>query len=645
MSATRSAGTKTSRRSTAKAATRTRKPAQRRKTASPAKGRHVAVMEERRTEPRAFVPPALPKEPEREITEAITFPTSGLTVDRFMHAALGRATGGMSPAGTMSAYYEWLTHLAFNPGKQLELAQKAMRKAAWFGVYAVRGAANPDTPPCIEPLPQDNRFRGEDWKKPPFNLMYQWFLLNQQWWHNATGGVRGVSPRTEGALQFLARQILDVASPSNFVLTNPEVLKATFAAGGTNFFRGAVNAVQDWERTVAGRKPVGTENYVVGHDVGLTLGKVVYRNRLIELIQYSPTTEKVHAEPVLIVPACIMKYYILDLSPHNSMVKYLVDKGHTVFIISWKNPTAEDRDLSMADYRRLGIRAALRVVDETVPGRKVHAVGYCLGGILLTTAAAAMARDGEDRLANLTLFTTQLDFTEPGELSAFIDESQVAYLEDLMWDQGYLDGKQFAGAFQLLRSNDLIWSKMVREYLLGERQGLSDLMAWNADVTRSPYKMHSEVLRGLFLKNDLAEGRHRVDGRPIVISDIRAPIFAVATTKDHVAPWQSCYKINVLTDTDVTFLLTNGGHNAGVVSQPGHKHRRYQVATKIEGDRYIDPETWQAQVPVREGSWWPEWQAWLAERSTGMAAPPPMGAPEHGFPVLGDSPGSYVMQQ
>jgi polyhydroxyalkanoate synthase len=313
-------------------------------------------------------------------------------------------------------------------------------------------------------------------------------------------------------------------------------------------------------------------------------------------------------------------------------------------MISWKNPLAEDRDLGMDDYRRLGISAALRAIEAVLPGRTVHAAGYCLGGILLTTLAAALARDEEDTLGTLTLFTTELDYTEPGEFMPFINESQVAYIEDLMWDQGYLDGKQFAGFFQLLRSNDLIWSRMLREYLLGERQGMTDLMAWNADATRVPFAMQSEVLRSLFLGNDLAEGRYLVDGKPAVISDIRVPIFCVATTRDHVAPWRSVYKLNLLTDTDVTFLLGNGGHNAGVVSEPGHKGRHYQVATRHEGDRYVDPDTWQSMVPVQQGSWWPEWQRWLAGHSGRKTAPPPMGAPERGYPVIGSAPGSYVLQ-
>ncbi len=607
----------------------------------------TAAAEARQTAARrhASRPPVPPAEPKKEIAEAISFPASAHTIDRFAHAVLSRMTLGTSPAAAMLTYLDWLTHLAIAPGKQTELAQKAWRKTLKYMVYAARCSSRPDMPNCIEPLAQDSRFRGADWQKPPFNLIYQWFLLQQQWWYNATTGIGGISPQKEKALEFMARQVLDIWSPSNFPSTNPEVLKATLSQGGLNLVRGWINFVEDWERTVAGAKPVGTESFVVGRDVGITPGKVVFRNRLIELIQYAPTTETVYAEPILIVPACIMKYYILDLSPANSMVKYLVDQGHTVFMISWKNPTAEDRDLSMDHYRRLGVKAALKVVEAVLPGRAIHTVGYCLGGILLATTAAAMARDTEDSLKTVTLFTTELDYSEPGEMQLFLDESQVSFLEDIMWDQGYLDGKQFAGAFQMLRSRDLIWSRMVREYLLGERSGMNDLMAWNADQTRSPYAMHSELLRSLFLNNDLAEGRYNVEGRPVVINDIRVPMYSVAAAKDHIVPWRAVYKINLLTDTDVTFVLTAGGHNAGVVSEPGHRGRQYQVATKIEGDRYVDPETWAATTPVREGSWWPEWQRWLAERSTERVAPPALGAPRAGYPVIADAPGSYVLQE
>jgi len=254
-----------------------------------------------------------------------------------------------------------------------------------------------------------------------------------------------------------------------------------------------------------------------------------------------------------------------------------------------------------------------------------------------------MARDGDDRLRSMTIFAGQTDFTEAGELMLFTNESQVAYLEDTMWEQGYLDTRQMAGAFQLLRSNDLIWSQMVRQYMLGERTPMTDLMAWNADATRMPFRMHSEYLRRLFLENDLAEGRYPVNGRPVALSDIRVPIFAVGTETDHVAPWRSVYKIHLLTDTEVTFVLTSGGHNAGIVSEPGHPHRSFRIATRPAEGRYSDPETWAASIKPSPGSWWPAWIEWLVQRSGAAVPPPAMGNPEHGFPALADAPGRYVL--
>jgi polyhydroxyalkanoate synthase len=432
--------------------------------------------------------------------------------------------------------------------------------------------------------------------------------------------------------------MLDVAAPSNFILTSPEILAKTQREGGQNLVRGWINFLEDWERAANGRPPAGAEKFRVGREVGSTPGKVVFRNRLIELIQYEPLTEKVRPEPVLIVPAWIMKYYILDLSPQNSLVRYLLAQGFTVFMISWKNPGREDRDLGMEDYHRLGNMAAIDTVTRIVPDCGIHAVGYCLGGTLLAISAAAMARDGDDRLATISFLAAQTDFTEAGELTLFIGESQVAFLEDMMWEQGYLDATQMSGAFQLLRSNDLIWSRVVRSYLLGERQPMFDLLAWNADATRMPYHMHSEYLRKLFLANDLAEGRYEVEDHPVVMTDIRLPVFAVGTETDHVAPWRSVYKFNLQMDTDVTFLLTNGGHNAGVVSDLGTPGRHYRVGTKLEHDRYVDPDAWVERAATMEGSWWPEWAGWLAARSGDPVA---ARLPGRG---LADAPGSYVLQ-
>ena len=566
--------------------------------------------------------------------------------DRSLHATIARFTNGLSPAALAHAYLDWATHLAYSPGKQLQLVDKAMRKAVRFTNYACRCAmAGGKADLCVEPLPQDKRFVGEEWQKWPYNFIYQSFLLNQQWWHSATTGLRGISKRHADLVEFGARQILDMVSPSNFPLTNPEILRQTMSKGGMNLVAGFQNLMEDWERAVSGKKPVGTENYVVGRDVAVTPGKVVYCNHLIELIQYTPQTEKVRPEPVLIIPAWIMKYYILDLSPGNSLVRYLTAQGFTVFMVSWRNPGPEDRDLALDDYRTLGVMSALAAVNAIVPQQRIHAVGYCLGGTLLSIAAAAMAREGDDRLRSLTLLAAQTDFADAGELILFIDESQLAFLEDMMWEQGFLDGRQMAGAFQMLRSNDLVWSRMVRDYMMGERRPMNDLMAWNADATRLPYKMHSDYLRHLFLDNDLAEGRFVIDDTPVALSDIRVPIFAVGTVRDHVSPWRSTYKVHLQTDTEVTYLLTTGGHNAGIVSEPGHEGRSFQVMTKKPDDRYLDPETFIAEAPHKEGSWWPEWVAWLDARSGAPIAPPVVGvlAPSH--TSLGDSPGTYVLQE
>jgi polyhydroxyalkanoate synthase len=565
--------------------------------------------------------------------------------DRSLHAAIARFTAGLSPAALAHAYLDWSAHLAYAPGKRLQLVDKAMRKAVRFANYAGRCAMQGGKGECcIEPLPQDTRFVGEEWHKWPYSFIHQAFLLHQQWWHNATTGVRGLSKRHEDMVQFASRQFLDMVSPSNFLLTNPEVLRHTASKGGMNLVSGFQNLIEDWERAVSGKKPAGTEQFVIGRDVAATPGKVIFRNRLIELIQYAPATDKVRPEPVLIIPAWIMKYYILDLSPRNSLVKYLTEQGFMVFMISWKNPGPDDRDLGMDDYRTLGVMAALDAVNSIVPNEKVHAVGYCLGGTLLSIAAAALARDSDDRLKSITLFAALTDFTEAGELMLFINESQIAFLEDMMWEQGFLDGRQMAGVFQMLHSNDLVWSRMVREYLMGERQPMTDLMAWNADATRMPYRMHSEYLRQLFLENDLAEGRFMVAGKPVALADIRIPIFAVGTTRDHVAPWRSTYQIHLLTDCEVTYLLTTGGHNAGIVSEPGHDGRTFQVMTKEHDDHYLDPETFLANAPRKEGSWWPEWTAWLDARSGAPIAPSEIGAPRADYKPLCDAPGTYVLQ-
>lgn len=566
------------------------------------------------------------------------------SLDRPFHAAIARITAGVSPSALFQAYIDWAHHLAFSPDKQIELTLFALHNWIRFLEYCPEALLNPDCSACVELAPNDKRFASSDWHRWPFNIISQGFLFTQQWWHRATTGVRGVSHHHEDIVAFVARQLLDVWSPANFLLTNPDVIETTIQQGGMNLLRGAMNCLEDQLRMLEGLKPVGADAYQVGRDVAVTPGKVVARNKIMELIQYASATDEVHRQPILIVPAWIMKYYILDLSPSNSLVNYLVDKGYTVFIISWKNPTGNDRDLSMDDYRRLGVMAALDAVTAIVPNSSVHAVGYCLGGTLLAIAAAAMARDGDKRLASATLLAAQTDFSEAGELTLFIDDAQVSFLEDLMAEKGTLDTRQMAGAFQMLRSNDLIWSTMVQSYLKGERPPMFDLMAWNADATRMPCRMHADYLHRLFLHNDLATGHTEVEGRPISLRDIQVPIFAVSTISDHVAPWRSVYKVQALTDADVTFVLSNGGHNAGIVNPPGKSNRMYQIATHAGHEKYVDPDSWQQRAAHEDGSWWPCWVRWLSQHSSAdKVSPPTMGSPKKGYGSLCDAPGTYVL--
>jgi polyhydroxyalkanoate synthase len=363
----------------------------------------------------------------------------------------------------------------------------------------------------------------------------------------------------------------------------------------------------------------------------------------MELIQYQPSAFAVRREPVLFVPPWIRKYYIFDLSPQNSLVKYLTDQGFTVFMISWKNPGPEDRDLGLEAYRTLGIMEALAAMSAIAPFQRVHAAGYCLGGTLLSIAAAAMARDGEDRLATLTLLATQTDFTDTGEATLFLDESEVASIEDVMRAQGFLDERHSATAFQMLWSKDLAWSRIIGEYLLDERAPVTALTAWNADAPRVPYRLHSECLRELFLGNDLAEGRLTAGHEPVMLSDIRLPIFAMGAEHDHIAPWQSTYRINSQVEGQVTYVLTSGGHSSGIVAEPDCADCGFRTGHANQADpssvRFL------VESQQKQGSWWPEWAAWLSNYSGPADIWQAMGAPQSGHPAGDAAPGTYVLQQ
>ena len=567
------------------------------------------------------------------------------TMDRLGRAVTARLTQGISPHVHYEAWFDWASHLAIAPGRLIELGLEAVNIGARFAHFAKQSLSENVKSP-FEPQTGDRRFSDERWKRLPFSLWQQAFLAQEAWWRSATRQVRGMTPKNATRIAFITRQLLDVWSPSNVPWLNPVVIDATLNERGANLMRSADNLHEDiWRGLAMQREPLPDE-LEVGKDLAITPGTVVFRNNLMELIQYTPTTEKVVAEPVLIIPAWIMKYYVLDLSPHNSLVRYLVERGFTVFMVSWHNPTPEDRDITFDAYRTEGVMSALNAVNSIVPTRKVHAVGYCIGGTLLAIAAATMARDRDNRLASITLLAAQTDFSEAGELMLFVDESQIAFLEDMMWDQGVLDTKQMAGAFKILRSNDLVWSKMMREYLLGERNPVTDLGTWNADQTRLPYRMHSQYLHGLFLENRLTAGRYAVEGKVIALKDIEAPTFVVGTETDHIAPWRSVYKVQLFTDNELTFLLTNGGHNAGIVSEPGHRERRYRMATRKHGDRYIDSDTWLTRAQSYDGSWWPAWAAWIESKSDAeRVKSPSMGAPSRGLMPLCPAPGVYVHER
>jgi polyhydroxyalkanoate synthase len=567
---------------------------------------------------------------------------------RLALAGLARLTGGLSPQAFGGAWLNVLSSLATSPGRQAELARGALQKSlalAQFGAFALAGKGRA---PDAAGTPYAARFSGEEWAKFPFNVFAQSFLTVAQWAREAVQRVPGADSAATELAGFTLREGLEVLAPDNYLPTNPKLVEQTLRENGRNLLRGARFLAEDVQRAFKGQGPVGTEEFRVGEQIAASPGKVVLRNRLMELIQYSPQTPSVYAEPVLIVPAWIMKYYILDLSAKNSLVRYLTALGHTVFMVSWKNPDAADRELSMDDYVNLGVREALAAIAKVRPRRKVHATGYCIGGTLLSIAAAELAARGElDRLASLTLFAAQTDFSEPGELSLFINPAQLAMLEAVMAREGVLDSAKMGGAFQLLRSYDLLWSPAVTTYLRGERLGMNDLMAWNADGTRMAHRMHTDYLHQLYLHNDLAEGRYESSGERLNLADVTLPMFVVGTETDHVAPWKSVYKVGRLVrSADYTFCLTSGGHNAGIISGPEHPKRRHRVHAHKAGTRHLSPEHFLEKVAPQPGSWWPTWAAWLAARSSPTRVKPPtMGAPARGLKPLGNAPGSYVLQR
>lgn len=569
-------------------------------------------------------------------------------IDLPLKLAIARLCNGISPASLAQAGSDWFVHLLTSPSRQLELAAAAARASAQWGSYVLQSMQGGRCEPCAMPRAQDRRFTRQEWDAPPFSAIAQAFLLQEQWWEEATQGVRGVSAHHEEVVAFIARQWLDMMSPSNAIATNPQVLAETWRTGGRNLASGFANWMHDAMALATGGRPRGVEEFRAGETVAATPGKVVMRNHLAELLQYEPATPRVDREPVLIVPSWIMKFYILDLTPQDSLVKYLVAQGHTVFMVSWRNPGSEDAGLGMDDYVQQGVMEPIAAVRKLCPAAGIHAMGYCLGGTLLAIAAAILGERGPRLLKTITLLAAQVDFEEPGELGLFIDDSQISFLEDLMAEHGYLDGVQMAGAFQLINSKDLVWSKLVHEYLMGGSTPMTALRAWNADATRLPARMHAEYLRQLYLHNDLAHGRFRIDGRAVDLARIAAPMFLVGTERDHVSPWRSVYKIHHLVHSPVDFVLVSGGHNVGIVSPPDGPARSaeagYRRAHSEPHSAPLDPEDWRPGGTAHTGSWWPAWQRWLRSHSSGRVGARPV-RPLLPARQATPAPGTYVFQR
>jgi polyhydroxyalkanoate synthase len=485
----------------------------------------------------------------------------------------------------------------------------------------------------------DKRFKHPEWSENAiFSFVKDSYLVAAKSILSAVRAVKGMDDATARRLDFYTRQFVDALSPSNFVATNPEVLTATLESGGQNLLRGLENLLVDLERG-NGRLSITMTDmkaFRLGENIATTPGKIVYQNELMQLIQYWPSTQEVRRRPLLIMPPWINKFYVLDLQPKNSFIKWAVDQGHTVFVISWVNPDKKLAEKSFENYMIEGPLAALDAIEAATGERRVNTIGYCLGGTLLASTAAYSAAKSDDRMASATYFVTLVDFTDVGDMAVFIDEQQLASLERRMRERGYLDAQDMATAFNLLRANDLIWSFVVNNYLLGKEQMPFDLLFWNSDSTRMPAAMHSFYLRKMYHQNLLAKpGGINLADTPIDLSKIRTPTFILSTREDHIAPWKSTYAATRLYSGPVKFVLSASGHMAGVISAPGSKYGHWTNDNLLLG-----PDEWFADATPHQGSWWPVWDQWVTQLDSGRV---PAREPGGGkLTIIEDAPGSYV---
>ncbi|HEX4569148.1 MAG TPA: class I poly(R)-hydroxyalkanoic acid synthase [Dongiaceae bacterium] len=551
---------------------------------------------------------------------------------------------GMSdPLNIGKAFLEMTTRMMSNPAKLVEAQVNLWHDYMQLWQATAQRFAGNGGEPMIQPKAEDRRFSDSAWQENQlFDFIKQSYLLSARWLQSTVNSVEGLDPKTAKKVDFYTRQFVDAMAPSNFVLTNPEVLRKTLESGGENLVKGLENLLGDLERGKGQLhiKMTDPDAFEVGRNIAITPGKVVFQNDLIQLLQYDPTTPEVAKRPLLIIPPWINKYYILDLREKNSFIRWAVGEGQTVFVISWVNPDQRLAGKTFEDYMTEGPLAALDAVERATGEKTVNIVGYCLGGTLLAATLAYMAAKKIERVTSATFLTTLVDFAEPGELGVFIDEEQLKSLESRMEEKGYLEGSAMATTFNMLRANDLIWSFVVNNYLLGKEPFPFDLLYWNSDSTRMPAAMHSFYLRKMYQENLLAQpGGVTLKKTPIDLRKIKTPVFILSTKEDHIAPWKSTYAATRLYQGPISFVLAASGHVAGVVNPPASGKYHHWVNTKTPAD----PEEWLSTAKAAPGSWWPSWSQWLEQFSDGKV---PARRPGDGkLKPLEDAPGSYVKVQ
>ena len=549
--------------------------------------------------------------------------------------------------GVAKAFMDLSAHLLANPYK---LAQTQMNMmwdyfSLWQGSM-MKMMGMPVTGPVAAPKKGDNRFRDEDWEQHfLFDFIKQSYLITARHLHDTVSGAEGLDEHTQQKVNFFTRQYIDALSPSNFALTNPEVFRETVKSHGQNLIKGLNNLLHDVEQGDGQLRirMTDTAAFEMGKNVATTPGKVIFQNELFQLIQYDPTTKDQYKKPFLIVPPWINKYYILDLREKNSLVKWATDQGHTTFIMSWINPDEKLAQKSFENYLLQGSVEALNQVCAHTGEDSVNMAGYCLGGTLLMTTRAYLTGKKDKRVNSATFFTTMLNFSEPGELGVFLDENAVAGLEKKMNERGYLEGTEMAGTFNMLRANDLIWSFVVNNYLMGKDPFPFDLLYWNSDSTRMPAAMHSFYLRNMYLGNKLKDpGGITLDGVKIDISKVKTPCYFISTIEDHIAPWKSTYMGACLPSGKTKFVLGGSGHIAGIVNPPVANKYGYWVNDATDGNLPESPEDFLAGATQNAGSWWTHWHAWVTGLPGGSAQVPARAPGKGKLKVLEDAPGSYV---